>query len=74
MFRFYTSLTSWDADSYGSQVGDNPLDFEFTDGQFSTRMVKGKGAFNFPNWTGGDMEMTVDMSDMDNIQLTIKAL
>ena len=37
-------------------------------------MVKGKGAFNFPNWTGGDMEMTVDMSDMDNIQLTIKAL
>ncbi len=37
-------------------------------------MVKGKGSFNFPNWAGGDMEMTVDMNDMDNIQLTIKAL
>ncbi|MGN0210886.1 MAG: SusE domain-containing protein [Muribaculaceae bacterium] len=74
MFRFYTALTGWDADSYGSQADDSPLDFDFTDGQFSSRMVKGKGSFNFPNWTGGDMEITVDMSDMDNIQLTIKAL
>ena len=74
MFRFYTALTGWDADSYGSQVDDNALDFEFTDGQFSSRIVKGKGSFNFPNWAGGDMEMTVNMSDVENMQITIKAL
>lgn len=64
MFRFYTALTGWDADSYGSQVDDNPLDFEFVDGEFATTLVKGKGSFNFPNWPGGKMSITVDMNDL----------
>ena len=67
MFRFYTQLTGWDADSYGAQVDDNPLDFEFVDGSFSSAMVKGKGSFNFPNWAGGTMTIVVNMSDMNNI-------
>lgn len=74
MFRFYTKLTGWDADSYGSQVDDNPIEFpEFTDGSFTTAVVKGKGAFSFPNWVGGEMTVTVDMSDMDNITVTCSA-
>lgn len=74
MFRFYTALTGWDADSYGSQVDDNPIDFpELTnDGEsFTTPVVKGKGSFNFPNWAGGKMTIVVDMSDSKNITLTI---
>lgn len=72
MFRFYSALTGWDADSYGSQTDDNPLDFEFTDNQFSYILIGpgGKGAFNFPSWEGGSMDITIDMA---NQGLTIVA-
>ncbi len=77
MFRFYTALTGWDADSYGSQPDDNPIDFpDLTNAEgasFTTPVVKGKGAFNFPNWTEGKMTIVVDMSDSKNITLTITA-
>jgi len=63
MFRFYTALTGWDADSWGSQADDNPVDFEFVDGAFNHDIVKGKGSYNFPAWTGGKMNMTVDMNE-----------
>lgn len=74
VFRFYTKLTGWDADSYGTQVDDNPVQFpDFTSGSFESTMVKGKGSFEFPNWPGGEMTITVDMSDMKNIILTCTA-
>ena len=71
MFRFYTALTGWDADSYGSQADDNPVDFSFTDGEFAGDIVKGKGSYNFPDWAGGKMDITVDMNTM---KLIIKAV
>ncbi|MDE7349611.1 MAG: hypothetical protein K2N25_00975 [Muribaculaceae bacterium] len=70
VFRFYTQLTGWDADSYGSQVEDNPIDYDFDGDTFTGTVVKGKGSFRFPNWPGGKMTITVDMSDMKNITLT----
>lgn len=74
MFRFYTTLTGWEADSYGSQEADNPVEFpDFTEGSFTTPVVKGKGAFNFSNWPGGKMTITVDMSDEKNMTLTCTA-
>lgn len=74
IFRFYTALTGWDADSYGSQVNDDPIQFpDFSSGSFTNPMVKGKGSFAFPNWPGGEMTITVDMSDMKNITLTCTA-
>lgn len=74
MFRFYTALTGWDTDSWGSQEVDNPIDCAFTGGEFNTTLVKGKGAFNFPDWAGGKMDITVDMSDTDKCKLIIKAV
>lgn len=62
MFRFYTALTGWDADSWGSQADDNPIDYTFTDGEFNHEIVKGKGSFNFPTWEGGSMAFTIDMN------------
>lgn len=74
MFRFYTKLTGWDADSYGSQVDDNPIEYpDFTGGSFTSPVVKGKGAFSFPNWPGGEMTVIVDMSDEKNITVTCSA-
>lgn len=71
MFRFYAALTGWDADSYGSQADDSPLDFAFVNNEFSGKIVKGKGAYNFTNWTeDGTMAITLNMKDM---QLVIKA-
>lgn len=73
MFRFYTALTGWDADSYGSQVEDNPIDFELVDGSFSGTLMSGKGSFNFPNFAGGKCTLVVDMSDPNNMTFTMYA-
>ena len=70
MFRFYTALTGWDADSYGSQVDDNPVAFTLDEAAAGLRMVKGKGAYSFPDWTGGQMSIKVDMSDANNMTVT----
>ena len=70
-FRFYTALTGWDADSYGSQVTDSPIDVAFTGGEFNYTLVKGKGSFSFPDWPGGKMDITVDMN---TLKLIIKAV
>lgn len=73
MFRFYTDLTGWDPDSYGSQEGDDPLDFADTDLGHPLKMVKGKGSYNFPDWAGGNMTIKVDMSDPNNMSVTCTA-
>ena len=74
MFRFYTALTGWDADSYGYMVDDNATDFpEFTDGSFTSALVAGKGSFSFPNWVGGKMTIIVDLSDENNMTVTCMA-
>lgn len=75
MFRFYTALTGWDADSYGVQVPDEAVQFPdaFTDGTFTHELIKGKGSFWFPNWEGGKMTIVVDMSDPNNMTVTMTA-
>lgn len=73
MFRFYTDLTGWDKDSYGSQADDSALDFEFTDGLYEGKVVQGKGSFNFPAWEGGQMTITVNMAVEGNYTVTIQA-
>lgn len=67
MFRFYTALTGWDADSYGVQVEDNPVDCALDGGIYNGPIVKGKGSFNFPDWEGGSMKITVNMNNMSVI-------
>jgi len=64
LFRFYTALTGWDKDSYGSQEEDNPIEYKLTDGQFEGALVKGKGSFSFPDYTGGTATIVVDMNNM----------
>lgn len=63
MFRFYSKLTGWDADSYGTQEADSPIVAVFgADGSFNGKIVKGKGSWQFDNFPGGDVEITVDMN------------
>lgn len=62
LFRFYTALTGWDADSYGSQADDSPVTFNWEDKEFG--LVKGKGAYDFSTWPGGLMYIRVNMEDM----------
>ena len=73
MFRFYTALTGWDDDSYGTQVDDNPIDVAMVDGVYSGPMVKGKGSFNIPDWEGGSMKITVNMSNEKAMTVTFEA-
>ena len=72
MFRFYTALTGWDADSYGSQADDNPIDCALDGGVYNGPIVKGKGSFNFPNWEGGKMKITVDLAKENNYKVTMQ--
>lgn len=73
MFRFYTALTGWDADSYGCQVEDNAMDFELVDGSFTGKLLGpgAKGSFNFPDFGGGKVTIVVDLSDPDNMTFTM---
>jgi hypothetical protein len=73
MFRFYTALTGWEEDSYGSQEDDNPIEFSLASGSFSNELVKGKGSFSFPDWQGGEMTIVVDMSVEGAYTVTIMA-
>ena len=70
MFRFYTALTGWDADSYGSQADDNPIEFDWAgEGAFTAPIVKGKGSFSFPGWKGGKMTIKVSMSGTPTLEI-----
>ena len=62
-FRFYTKLTDWDGgNSYGTQVDDAPIVEKFTDGKFSGKAMTGKGSWQFDDFPGGKLAITVDMN------------
>ena len=63
MFRFYTKLTGWDADSYGSQADDSPVDQTWDGNKCDAKLVKGKGSYNFPH-NIGTITIVVDMNSM----------
>lgn len=65
IFRFYTALTGWDEDSWGSQADDNPIEFTIDEAKEGLAMVKGKGSYQFPDWPGGTMYIKVDSSSAD---------
>lgn len=67
-FRFYTALTGWEDDSWGTQEEDSGVEAGFIDGVFPNdeysdgSIVKGKGSWLFNSFTGGKVNMTVDMN------------
>lgn len=62
MFRFYTALTGWDADSFGSQAEDAPVDIALADGVYTGSAMAGKGSWNIPDWTEeGKLAISVDV-------------
>lgn len=74
-FRFYTELTGWDAGaSVGSQEPDEDLVCALdSDGIYSGAAMKGKGKYAFPDWAGGKMKITVDLSGSD-YKVTMQAV
>lgn len=61
-FRFYTALTGWDDDSFGSQADDAPVDIVMNaSGIYSGAGVSGKGSWQITGWTGGGVTMTVNL-------------
>ena len=69
-FRFYTALTGWDKDSYGIQDKDEAKDIKMENGIYDGAIVKGKGSYNLPSWTGGKVKITVNMSN--DSKMTVK--
>lgn len=64
MFRFYKALGNWETNSIGSQVQDNAIVIELTDGEYEGECVNGKGSWNIPDWEGGKMTLVVDLNNM----------
>lgn len=70
-FRFYSELGNWDENSIGSQDEDTPIDIEFTDDTYegdvvvynAAQDVLGKGSWQYNAWTGGTVEVTVNLND-----------
>lgn len=63
-FRFYSALGEWDSNSIGSQVEDSPINITLTDGEYSGECLWGKGTWNYPDWNGGTVDMTVNLNNM----------
>ena len=63
-FRFYSKLTKWDGgNSYGFQVDDAATEFEFDgNGVFNGTILNGKGSYTFNGFSGGDLDITVDLN------------
>ncbi|MCR4603049.1 MAG: SusE domain-containing protein [Prevotella sp.] len=61
-FRFYSKLTGWDGgDSYGTQVDDAPIVCNFdSNGAFTGAAVVGKGSWEFDDFPGGTLDITVN--------------
>ncbi len=62
-FRFYTKLTGWDGgDSYGTQKDDAPIVCTFDDGQYTGPAMSGKGSWEFDDFPGGLLHISVNMN------------
>lgn len=67
-FRFYTELGKWGEEgalpSIGAAATDTNVDLTFTGGVYAGPCFEGKGNWNFTDWEGGKMKMTVDIANM----------
>lgn len=72
-FRFYSELGDWESYSIGSQNEDNPVDIAFSESGLYEGPIfvstaagdkLGKGSWQDQSWTGGKVEITVDMNNM----------
>lgn len=69
-FRFYDQLGDWASWSIGSQNADSTVDITFTDGVYEGPAFlggdgdeQGKGSWQVPDWPGGTVKMTVNLSN-----------
>ncbi len=72
-FRFYSELGDWESYSVGSQDADSPVDISFNaDGMYTGTVYMGKakgdklgkGSWQNSSWTGGNLEVTVNLKEM----------
>lgn len=68
--RFYDELGDWNSFSIGAQDEDSPVQIEFKDGVYEgpcflggVKNEKGKGAWEVPDWPGGTVKFTVNLSN-----------
>lgn len=70
MFRFYSQLGDWDKGSIGAANEDSNVNISFDEAgvysgdifQSGVNCTLGKGNWSDPSWTGGAVEITVDLN------------
>lgn len=70
-FRFYDEIGNWDWYSIGSQNEDATVAITLTDGEYTGPVFydpatekAGKGGWQVEGWSGGNVEMTVNLNSM----------
>lgn len=71
-FRFYSELGDWESNAVGSQDTDAPIDIQLKDGVYEGKVFVGKkkgdklgkGSWQISDWTGGNLEITVNLKEM----------
>lgn len=61
-FRFYSQLGDWEANSIGSQMDDSPINVTANGTPYEV-VVGGKGSWTVPNWTGGKVNVTLNLNN-----------
>ena len=67
VFRFYTALNGWETDFLGCPGGpneDKEVACTLTDGEYNGTLTETKDKFEFADFAGGKMTITVDLNKM----------
>lgn len=71
-FRIYTELTGWDGVCLGTPSGGNEL-ITFTDEETQLNVAYTQGCWmTDASWEGGDVTFTIDLTDKENPQVSVK--
>lgn len=66
-FRFYTALSGWEKDFFGATGGpddDKDVDCVLVNDEYNGTLTATKDKFYFPDFTGGEMTLIVDLNKM----------
>lgn len=63
-FRFYKTLGNWDEGSIGAKAEDEPVDISVPASGLTVTCVEGKGKWKDGAWSGGNLEITLDLNTM----------
>ena len=70
-FSFYWTLNGWDSQSFGNSLNNSDSASKYYSGELEMNLAEGKDTIKLPRFTGGKVNITIDMTDEKNIKCTL---